>query len=208
MDLLLAPETRPFAIAGVVLIALVGIEIAALMVGHSASHFLEKMLHSDDHGAFGTALDWLNPGRVPLIVLILLWLGAFAATGYVAQAVASVIWAPMPVLPAVALAVLAALPLARLVTGGLARILPRDETYAVDPADFVGKTAQVTVGPLDAGLPGRVRLQDAHGNWHQLAARAASGHGPMPVGSTVLLVDRKGRAFLAVPADAELLAGR
>jgi len=40
------------------------------------------------------------------------------------------------------------------------RIIPaHDETYAVNEADFVGHVAVVTIGPLDQGLPGRVRPQ-------------------------------------------------
>ena len=42
----------------------------------------------------------------------------------------------------------------------------------MENADLVGRTAEVTVGPLDDGLPGRVKLRDAHGNWHFPRARA------------------------------------
>lgn len=87
----------------------------------------------------------------------------------------------------------------------VARIVPRDETYAVDLSEFVGRTAEVAIGPLDQGLPGRVRLKDAHGNWHSLRARAAKDQPPLAVGARVLLVDRAADIFIAVFAPDELL---
>ena len=45
MELLLAPETKPFAIATVMLLGLIGVELLTLMLGVSLSHFVEKSLH-------------------------------------------------------------------------------------------------------------------------------------------------------------------
>jgi membrane protein implicated in regulation of membrane protease activity len=205
MELLLAPETKPFAIATVMLLGLIGVELVTLMFGVSLSHFVEKSFHFEGHAG---PLGWLNVGQVPLIILLIVLLGAFAATGYVVQSVAHAVWAPLPALIASAIAVAAALPMVRAASRAIAKIVPRDETYAVEAADLVGRTAEVTVGPLDEGLPGRVKLKDAYGNWHFPRARAAKGHSGMAVGSTVLLVDREGSCFLAVPASDELLGGR
>jgi YqiJ-like protein len=208
MDLLLAPEARPFAIATLILVGLIGVEMIALLIGASASHWFGKAAdtHGDTH--FGNFLDWLNAGRVPLLVLIMLALGAFAAVGFALEAVARAVLIPLPAFVASVIAVAAAVPVVRSTSRAIAHIVPRDETYAVDPADFVGRTAEVTMGPLDDGLPGRVKLRDVHGNWHFPRARAAKGHGPMAVGATVLLVDREGTAFLAVPAPSDLLPDR
>jgi hypothetical protein len=84
----------------------------------------------------------------------------------------------------------------------VARLVPQDETYAVADADLVGRVAEVTLGPLDEGKPGRVKVLDAHGNWHFLAARAAPGTGPFATGTSVLLVDRDKASFLVIaPTD-------
>jgi membrane protein implicated in regulation of membrane protease activity len=212
MDLLLAPEAKPFAIAALILIGLIGVELIATLVGASLSHWVDHSAgldhgdgHADDHGQFGGALDWLNTGRVPLLVLIMLALGAFAFVGFVLAAIARAVWLPLPWPIASLVAAAAAVPLVRSGSRAVARIVPRDESYAVDDTDLVGRTAEVTVGPLDEGLPGRVKLRDVHGNWHFLRARAAKGHAPMPVGSIVLLVDRDGTAFLAIPAPTDLV---
>lgn len=96
-------------------------------------------------------------------------------------------------------------PVIRTASRGLARIIPRDETYAVNEADFVGQVATVTVGPLDQGLPGRVRLKDVFGNWHTVSARASHDSPDLAVGASVLLVDRDARGFVAITAPADLL---
>ena len=79
----------------------------------------------------------------------------------------------VPVSIAALAAAAGSIPVIRATSRGIARIIPRDETYAVTDADFVGKVAVVSIGPLDQGLPGRVRLKDVFGNWHTVPARAS-----------------------------------
>ena len=87
-------------------------------------------------------------------------------------------------------------------------IIPREETYAVSNDDLIGRVAEVTLGPLDQGPAGRVKVRDPHGNWHFLMAKAADGHAAIPIGAQVLLVDRSGPTFLVIPAPAELRTNR
>ncbi|AYG60077.1 OB-fold-containig protein [Rhizobium jaguaris] len=205
MHLFFAPECGPFAIAAMILVGLTAIEILSMLLGFSLSELIGKP-HFESHDGFVAGLlSWINVGGVPLLILIMLVLGTFAVTGFAIQAVADIAWAPLPAIVAVPPAALLAIPLVRGSTRTVARLVPRDETYAVDAGDFVGCTAEVTIGPLDQGLPGRVCVKDAHGNWHQLRAGAAKGEGPLAVGSKVLLVDRKADIFIAVPAPSDLI---
>ena len=207
MSLLFAPECTPFAIAATMLVGLTAIEILALLLGFSISEMIGKphAPHADGHEGVAGLLSWLNVGGVPILILILMVLGFFAMTGFVIQAVANAFWAPLPALVASIPAVIIAASMVRASSRAVARIVPRDETYAVDLSEFVGHTAEVAIGPLDQGLPGRVRLKDAHGNWHSLRARAAKDQPPLPVGARVLLVDRAADIFIAVFAPDELL---
>ncbi|MFS8044268.1 OB-fold-containig protein [Rhizobium sp. BR 314] len=205
MHLFLAPECVPFAIAAMILIGLTAIEILSMLLGFSLSELIGKP-HFDGHdGALAGLLSWINIGGVPLLILIMLLLGMFAITGFAVQTVADSISAPLPAIVAVIPATVLTIPLVRGSTRTIARLIPRDETYAVDSADFVGRTGTVTIGPLDQGLPGRVSVKDAFGNWHQLRASAAKGEGPLPIGAKVLLVDRKADIFIAVSAPSDLV---
>ena len=104
----------------------------------------------------------------------MLALGSFALIGFVITAIAHVLVFPLPAVAASVVALAATVPAVRTASRLIARVIPRDETYAVELSDLVGRTAEVTVGPLDQGLPGRVKLQDSHGNWHFPRARAAA----------------------------------
>jgi hypothetical protein len=207
-DILLAPDVRPFAIAAAIMMALGAIELLTSLVGISLADFFGKdtPVETDSHSGLGGLFLWINAGRLPLLILIILALGVFSIEGFLLQGVAHMIGGTVPVAIAALAAAAGSLPIIRTTSRGLSRIIPRDETYAVSEADFVGKVAVVSIGPLDQGLPGRVRLKDVFGNWHTVAARASLDSAPLPVGASVLLVDRDARSFIAISAPADLIA--
>jgi YqiJ-like protein len=207
-DILLAPDVRPFAIAAAIMVTLGGIELLTMIVGFSISELIGKdfALETESHSAIGGLFLWINAGRLPLLILMILALGVFAIAGFLLQAVAHSVGTAVPVTLAALAAAAISLPAIRVTSRGIARIIPRDETYVVHEADFVGHVAEVSIGPLDQGLPGRVRLKDVFGNWHSLVARASPESIPLPVGASVLLVDRDAKSFIAISAPADLIA--
>jgi hypothetical protein len=207
IDALMAPDVRPFAIAGAIMIAFGAIELLTSLVGFSLSHFIGKDvdLDGEGHGIAGLMI-WINAGRVPLLILILLTLGLFSIAGFLLQGIAHSAGLQVPAWIAALVAIAGTIPAVRATSRAISRIIPRDETYAVNEADFVGHLAVVTIGPLDQGLPGRVRLKDVFGNWHSVAARAGPGSQALAVGAGVLLVDRDTKGFIAISAPAELAA--
>ena len=206
-DILLAPDVRPFAISAAIMVTLGGIELLTMIVGFSISELIGKdfALETESHSAIGGLFLWINAGRLPLLILLILALGVFAIAGFLLQAVAHSIGTAVPVTFAALAAFAISLPAIRVTSRGIARIIPRDETYVVDEADFIGHVAEVSIGPLDQGLPGKVRLKDVFGNWHSVAARASPESTPLPVGASVLLVDRDARCFIAISAPADLI---
>jgi hypothetical protein len=207
-DILLAPDVRPFAVAAAIMLALGGIELLAMLVGFSIGELFGKEVAVDvDSGdGLGGLFLWINAGRLPLLILIILALGAFSIAGFFLQGVAHGVGISVPAWIAALAAAAGSIPVIRVTSRGIARIIPRDETYAVDDADFIGHVAEVSIGPLDQGLPGRVRLKDVFGNWHSLVARASPESTPLPVGASVLLVDRDAKSFIAISAPADLIA--
>ena len=207
-DILLAPDVRPFAIAAAIMLVLGAIELLTIMVGFSISEFFDKdvAVETGSHSGLDGLFLWINAGRIPLLILIMLALGVFSIAGFLLQGIAHIVGTAVPVTIAAIAAAAGSLPVIRVTSRALSRIIPRDETYAVSDADFVGKVAQVSVGPLDQGLPGRVRLKDVFGNWHTLPARADPSSEALLVGASVLLVDRDARGFIAISAPADLIA--
>jgi Protein of unknown function (DUF1449) len=207
-DILLAPDVRPFAVAAAIMLALGGIELLATLLGFSISELVGKevTVEADSGNGLGGLFLWINAGRLPLLILIILALGVFAIAGFFLQGLAHGVGLSIPASIAAIAAAGFSLPVIRLTSRGIARIIPRDETYAVEGADFIGHVAEVSIGPLDQGLPGRVRLKDVFGNWHSLVARAGPESTPLPVGASVLLVDRDARSFIAISAPDDLIA--
>ncbi|OHV72783.1 OB-fold-containig protein [Ensifer sp. LCM 4579] len=205
MELLLAPECAPFAIAAVMLAALTAIEVLCLLLGFSLGEVIDKS-GFDDHSALAGLLSWINLGGVPILVLLMLLLGFFAMIGFVLQSAALALWSPLPAPVAAVPAFILSLPAVRSASHLVARIVPRDESYAVDLSEFIGVLGEVAVGPLDQGLPGRIRAKDRHGNWHSLRAKAAKEEAPIAIGTDVLIVDCISDVFIAIRAPSDILA--
>jgi Protein of unknown function (DUF1449) len=205
--ILLAPDVRPFAVAAAIMAAVGAIELLTTLVGFSIGELVgnDVTVESDGHDALGGLFLWVNAGRLPLLIFIVLALGVFSIEGFALQGIAHSVGMTLPAWIASLAAFAGTLPVVRTTSRGIARIIPRDESYAVSDADFVGKVATVSIGPLDQGLPGRVRLKDVFGNWHTVPARADPSSQSLAVGASVLLVDRDARSFVAIAAPADLI---
>jgi hypothetical protein len=194
----------PFLIATLVVGALVVVEIVGAifgfsgLVGHGDADIGAGPADAAPSDAPSSPLDWLNRGRVPLTVLLMLFLGLFAAIGFAVQAVADAIAAPLPALGAGAIAAGAALIATGEASRLVGRILPRDESYAAHADDLIGRTGVVTLGPLGGALVGRARVADGAGNVHFPLVRPLSPEEPIPEGAEVELVSREGREFFVV----------
>jgi membrane protein implicated in regulation of membrane protease activity len=228
LSFLAAPGFQPFSIAGAVLLGLLAIELLSLMVGHSFSAAINALLNLEssvvdlDHagnilphggdinagtnngGIFSTAFDWLNAGRVPLLVLIMAALASFAVVGLVIQIVALHVWTPLPATIVSIPAFLIAIPVTRWASRQVARIMPRDESYVVTSDGLIGRTGIVTLGPVMAGAAARAKIQDQYGNWHFPRIRPAQPDLVVPEGAHILVVDRKGNELLVVLAEGRL----
>lgn len=141
------------------------------------------------------AFGWLNLGRVPVIILLILFLTTFAVAGYVLQAFSAGLIGFLPAFVAGPVALVVALPATRNASRVIGRLLPKEETYAVSQGDFVGRTGKVTLGPVDRDNAGKAKLTDDFGNAHFVRVRAAQAPARFEVGDEVLLVERDGSLF-------------
>ena len=185
---------------------------AGTALDHAVDHGPPGAKPEGQHqGAFGTALDWLNAGRVPLLVLIISLLAAFAGLGMVMQTVVSIVGLGfyVPSLLAVAIVIAPAFFCTRHLTRLIARVVPRDETYVQSGADFVGLVGEVTVGPVKRGVVARARIRDRHGNTHWPRIEPADPELVIPAGASVLVIEaRKGGVLAVTTADSRLTEGQ
>ena len=98
-DILLAPDVRPFAIAAAIMVTLGGIEMLTMIVGFSISELIGQdfALEAASHNAIGGLFLWINAGRLPLLILIILALGIFSIAGFLLQGIAHGVGMAVPV---------------------------------------------------------------------------------------------------------------
>lgn len=197
MSLLLMPQSAPFAVALGLLIMLGVVEGIALLFGASASQWLDGALAHDPPDGF---LGWLHLGRAPLLVLLALFLTAFALTGLVCNALGvSLLGHALPWPVSIPVAVLVSLPVVRNLGQKLARLVPREETYAVSFASLVGRVASM-LGHARKDYPAQAKVDDGHGHTLYLMVEPAEHADELPSGSDVLLVRQiHGSRFAAIP---------
>jgi hypothetical protein len=201
MSLLLTPETWPFAVASLLILSIAVIEGIALLIGTTATGWLDSLLHHSpdgflDHSPDGPEspdswLGWLHLGKVPLLVLVVLFLALFALIGFALDLVAAGVFGAMiPPLIAAPVAAVAALPLMRVCAGGIAHLIPSDQTYAVSLDTLVGRIAVIVSGTARLGYPAQGKVTSEHGQVHYVMVEPDVAEVTFAQNDAVLLVKR------------------
>lgn len=196
----LAPELWPFALATGLILAVAAAEALALLIGTSTLHWHDGAVAEHPDGFAGEVLGWLHIGKVPILVILVIFLTAFAVAGFAAQFVAKFAigyFMPSPV--AVVVALVAGVCGVRTIGAALGRVIPKDETTAVADASLVGRIGTIVIGTARVGKPAEARLRDEHGGTHYVMVEPEEPDQAFVAGESVLLVRHLGgRRFHAI----------
>jgi hypothetical protein len=196
--ILLAPQTWPFGAALVIMVGLAIIEGAGLLVATSPSTWLHNALPDLPDNLEGP-LGWLHLGKVPLLVLLILFLSGFALAGYVIQAAAQGISGHLlPAWLAALPALLAGISTLSGVGALIARIAPGDETSAISEQALIGRSGVITTGTARAGMAAEAKVRDAQGRSHYVMVEPDLPEQTFAEGSAVLLVRKAGARFRCI----------
>jgi len=202
MNLFIAPETLPFGVALGVLVGLTVIEGTGAFLTGSPSSWLEDLLPHTDADADGNIdgpLGWLHVGKVPLLVLVILFLLGFALCGYIVQMFARGLWGGFaPAWLASIPAFLMGLTTVRGLGALIAHIVPKDETSAVSEQTLIGRAGVVTTGTARVGMAAQVRVRDALGRAHYVMVQPDIDGEEFGEGTAVLLVRKDGAVFRGI----------
>ena len=201
--MLFAAQTWPFTVATFLMLLIAVVEAAALVVGSSLSESLQSVLPDpwdDIHGPFDKLLGWLHVGRVPVLILLVLFLAGFALTGFAMNLVAQRIFGfwitPLISTP---VAFFATLPVVRVLGSALARVIPQDQTYAVSFDSLVGRVATIVTGTARRGYPAQARVPNEHGQNLYVMVEPEAADATFGSGERVLLTKLiSGSRFAAV----------
>jgi Protein of unknown function (DUF1449) len=188
MELLLSDKTIWFTAAGGLLILLALIEAALLLgAGWSAGSALDSWFELDADADAAGALAWLHVGRVPLLVLLCLFLTGFALSGYALQLAAqAVLGSFVSAWWAVPAAFTAGCATVRFAGGPIASVL-RAGNRNVSSQSFLGRPAVIVTGEARHDFPAQARLLDAHGAAHYVMVTPAAAGERFIEGDTVVI---------------------
>jgi hypothetical protein len=200
---LLATQTWPFTAATLLMLLIAIVEGLAMVVGASLSESLQHALPDswdNAHGPFDKLLGWLYVGRVPLLVLLVLFLAGFALTGFGLNMVAQSLFGTYaPTIISVPAAVLVTLPIVRILGAGLARLIPTDQTFAVSFDSLVGRVGTIVNGTARAGYPAQAKVPNEHGQALYVMVEPEAEGMTFQSGERVLLTKQiSGSRFAAV----------
>lgn len=200
MSLFSAPQTLPFGIGFALIIGIALLEGLGMLFALSPSNLLDDFLPEiDGDSGVDRLLGWLHLGRVPVLVILLLFLTGYTVFGYGLQLVAkSLMGIYLPAWLAGVLAVPAGMTTARSLGSLIAYIIPHDETSAVSEQTLIGRIGVITNGIARRGLAAQARVKDSHGRTHYLLVEPDIDDAVFDEGTQVLIVSKAGAFYRCI----------
>ncbi|MEJ8473942.1 YqiJ family protein [Roseibium algae] len=159
-------------------------------------------------GLFTQVLGWLCFGRVPALVLLVIFLTAFGLSGFVLQSLFQGVTGWMlPGAVAGLVAFVVAIPSTRFFGLILSRIIPKVETDAVSRSTFVGKVALMVQADAKTGAPAQARLKDSKGQSHYVLVEPDVQGEVLAHGEEVIIVRQVGARYSAIKNTNATLSG-
>lgn len=196
MSLFTASQNLPFGIGFALIVGIALFEGLGMLISMSPSNFLDDLLPEiDGDSGLDRVLGWLHVGKVPALVLLLLFLSGYTVFGYSLQVVANGLFGGyLPAWLAGLLAIPAGMATVRGLGSLIAHIIPRDETSVVSEQALVGRVGVIVSGGARRGLAAQARVKDSHGRSHYLMVEPDIDDEVFDEGAQVLIV-RKAGAF-------------
>lgn len=215
----------PFTIALGIMSAITLMEVLGALFGASLSSAVDSLMPDadidvdidldadvdapefDGIGGITGLLDWLCIGRVPVLILLVMFLFAFGISGLLIQSLVLDIsgWL-LPGILACAPALAVSLPAVHFAGRGFEKVFPKDETYVVSEASFIGEVATVTLGTAETGQAAQAKLKDRHDRTHYVQVEPDEPGERFETGSQVLLVRRDRAVFKVIAATGALVS--
>ena len=226
----MGPAYAPFTIALTIMGAIAVLELLGLLFGVAFSGLLDNLLPDfafeadglggdglegdapDTDGSLSASplsqfLSWLCVGKVPVLILLAALLGSFGLVGLGLQnGLSAVFGFRLPAVAASVVALVAALPMTRMIGLAVARILPREETDAVSTATFIGLVAVVIRGEARKGAPAEAKLRDLAGGTQYVLVEPDAEDAVFRQGAEVLITEKNGAVYRAIENSSPVLA--
>ncbi len=218
IEFITASENIPFAVALAVMFGIALLEGIASLFGAGFSSFLDSLFPEFDANVdldesevtapntLSRLLSWLRVGRVPILMLLVVFLTAYGLMGLGVQWLAEETYGALlsgwlASIPAMLIAV----PTVSICGGLLDRFMPSDETEAVSEKTFIGRIATITLGTAKVGSAAEAKVKDRYGHHHYLMIEPDSTEDDFQTGENILIVKKEGAVFKGIRNTSNVL---
>jgi len=200
MNLFTAAETLPFGVAFALIVAIALLEGFGMLLSLSPSNLLDHVLPDiDGDTGIDRVLGWLHIGKVPSLVLLVVFLSGYALFGYGLQMVVHGIFGfYLPGWLAGLVAIPSGMATVRSLGALVAHIIPRDETSAVSEMTLIGRAGVISGGTARRGLAAQARVRDSHGRTHYLMVEPDIDDELFEEGAQILIVKKAGAFYRCI----------
>jgi len=215
MEFIAVPQNLPFSVALALMIGIALLEGITAIFGAALSGILDalipdfdvdidsnlELLDVDAHSpnALSRLLGWLRIGKVPVLILLVIFLTAFGLIGLGIQSlIHGVMSFYLPSYVVSIPAVIIALPVVRVFGGVIGAILPKDETDAVSQDSFIGRVASITIGKAKVGSPAEAKIKDQHGTTHYIMVEPDDASKNYDASVSLLIIKKEGHIFKVI----------
>ncbi|OVE81150.1 hypothetical protein BVY03_04485 [bacterium K02(2017)] len=152
--------------------------------------------------ALSKLLGWFRIGKVPVLILFILFLFSFGMAGIIIQSTLfNVLGLTLPAWLISFPAVIISFYLLHYIGGLFEKFMPQDETDAVFSDSFIGRVAIITLGVSKKGEPAQAKLKDEHGKTHYVMVEPDNSDETFSSGSQVLLISKDESKFMVIKAE-------
>ncbi len=206
------PQNSVFFISIIIILIMAFVEVISVLLGVSVSEAIDNLLPDVEVDADIEAdisvpvLDWLNFGKVPFLILLIIFLTFFGLSGFIIQGLFSKIFTVlMPGIVAVVIALVPTFILVHFIGRLISKVLPQVETTAVKINTLKGKIAEINIGTATFDNPAEAKVKDRHGKIHYIRVIPGDREENFIQGEKVVLTKLENGIFQAEKVDADLL---
>lgn len=194
-----------------IMIMIACLEGVTTVIGMGVSNMLETFIpdidadvdldHSDitATGILSKVFGWFRVGQAPFLIILIIFLTIFGLVGLTLQSVCiKTTGFLLPGLIASAIAFFISLPLVRFFTGIIIRVMPKDETEAVDEKSLIGRVAVITLGKATKNSPAQAKLKDKFSTTHYVMVEPDIDDEEFVQGDQVLIVRQTSAGYKAI----------
>ena len=166
----------------------VGMDAHVDVDGSADSHVDSGADHDGNIGMMHSLLNWLEIGKLPLLVTMNIFFAAFSITGFLLQGVTVLVTEGRALPPWLAGSIAFAVALPALKAGNklFSKIWPQDESSAVNQEEFIGCHGVVATGLATSVRAAEVKFVGPRGDVHYFMAFAIRED--LPQGTPIVVV--------------------